>query len=269
MDSGNSTAKDEVTAVPEVHKSMTEKWNELSPTAHTAVYASAAGVGTVLVALMGFYCIKQRRRGAREARIAEAKWNEEQRELAAFKAAGVDPDSFAGATGADYDAKEMARETITSVPNTPGSPKEKWQAAAAVGAGAAAAPLLRNDPQSPRAAGSGPQRSLYDPSPAIPPVGYGQPNSARSPSAPLISPMGSAGPAIAPGLNHQQFAQQPSRSFTTPNVQMRTGSPGPQQSFGAPPTSSQPQRSFTTGGYSTPSYGQSQNDQYWGNSNHM
>jgi hypothetical protein len=223
---------------------------------------------------MGFYCIKQRRRGAREARIAEAKWNEEQRELAAFKAAGVDPDSFSGATGADYDPKEMARETVTSVPNTPGSPNEKWQGAAAVGVGAgvaAAAPLLRNDTQSPRAASPGPQRSLYATSPSVPPVGYSQPNNARSPAAPLISPMRSASPAIPPPSSLQQFAQQPSRSFTAPGAQMRVDSPGPQQSFGGPPNpmmSSQPQRSFTTGGYSAPGYGQSQNDQYWGNNNH-
>jgi hypothetical protein len=261
--------------VPEVHKSITDKWNELSPTAHIAIYASAAGVGTVLVALMAFYCIKQRRRGAREARIAEAKWNDEQRELAAFKAAGVDPDSFSGATGAAYDAKEMARETVTSVPNTPGSPNEKWQAVGA-GAGAAAgvaaaAPLLRNDTQSPRVASPGPQRSLYNASPAAAPAGYSQPNNARSPSAPLIGPLRSASSAMPPPQTQQPFAQQPSRSFTAPGAQMRMGSPGPQQGFGGPTNpmmSPPPQRSFTTGGYSAPGHGPNQNDQYWGNNNY-
>jgi hypothetical protein len=235
---------------------------------------------------MAFYCIKQRRRGAREARIAEAKYNDEQRELAAFKAAGINPDSLQS-TGTEYNAKEMAREGITSkdsysVPNTPGSPEnEKWGTAAAVGAGAgmgaaaaagarnnASVPLLREGSQSPRITSPPPQtspynRDMYNSSPAAHANAFSPPNSARSPG-PLINPMQSP--------QHQQ----PHRSFTAPGAQMRVGSPGPQQSFGAPlprnpnpMMAPQPQRSFTTGGYAAPGYGQNDGpDQYWGNNNY-
>lgn len=253
--------KEEVTAPPVVHKSLAEKWNELPQTAHTAVYASSAGVGAILFAFMAFYCIKQRRRGAREARIAEAKWNDEQRELAAYKAAGINPDSLA-VTGSEYNAKEMARVGISEKDNysVPSSPV---QGAAVVGG--VAAPLLS---QSPRITSPGPQdtsynRNMYNSSPASHASAFNAPN--NSAAAPLMNRVGSPNPSMHPS---QQFAsQQPSRSFTAPGGQMRAGSPGTQQGFGAPlprnpnpMMAPQPQRSFTTtGGYSAPS------DQYWGN----
>jgi hypothetical protein len=298
-----------ITAPPP--ETTSDKWNNLSQTAKTAIYASGAGVGAILVALMAFYCIRQRRRGAKQARIAEAKAEEERRELAAFKAAGVNPDSFSGATGAEYNAKEMAREGITSkdsysVPVSPSSPdhmNEKWQTATAVGAsagfGAAAAgaarsnmPLLHEGAQSPRITSPPPQnsgydRSIYNSSPAGARSLHG---GAASP-APLISPMRSASPAMPPQQHGQQFQQQqfqqhPSRSFSSPNAQMRVGSPGPQQAYGMQPSQNpnpmmapQPHRSFTTGGYPPQTgggygagggvgYGNGQSNQYWGNNNY-
>jgi len=280
---------------------MADKWNNLSQTSKTAIYASSAGAGGLLVALMAFYCIRQRRRGAKEAKIANAKFQQEQRELAAFKAAGVDPDSFASETGAEYNAKEMAREGLTSnnsysVPS-PSSPvtNEKWQGATTFGAAGAAAaaagnprsamPLLHNGAQSPRIGSPGPQnpaynRSIYNASPA---------NAADPAAAPLMSPMQRSGsPAGVPPQQFQQ--QQPNRSFSTPQTQMRVGSPGPQQGYGARPLQNpnpmmaqqqqqQPQRSFTTGGYPPQAgggygasggtgYGNGQDERYWGNNNY-
>lgn len=256
---------------------------------------------------MAFYCVRQRRRGAREARIAEAKYQEEQRELAAFKASGIDPDSFASDTGADYDAKEMAREGLTSnnsysvpSPSAQGLTNQKWQGATTFGAASAAAiaadgarspmPLLHDDAQSPLLPSPAPrspgyERSLSSASPAN---ARGLQGGAGSP-APLVGAMRSASPAaVAPQQRPQPFQQQPSRSFSSPNAQMRLGSPGPQQSYGMQPLQSrsnpmmapQPQRSFTTGGYPPQTggghggasggagYGNGQGDQYWGHSNY-
>jgi len=297
MSSGNSTVHDEITAPPP--ETVADKWNKLPQTSKTAVYASAAGAGGLLVLLMAFYCIRQRRRGAKEAKIADAKYQQEQRELAAFKAAGVDPDSFASETGAEYNAKEMAREGLTSnnsysvpSPSTQSPTNEKWQGAATFGAASAATiaaaggarspmPLLQDGAQSPRVSSPAPQnpgynRSLYNASPAN---ARNLSGGASSP-APLISPMRSGSPAAPPQQRPQQFAAQPNRSFSSPNAQMRVGSPGPQQGYGMPALQSpnpmmaqQPHRSFTTGGgYGAggggAGYGNGQSDQYWGGNNY-
>ncbi len=76
------------------HPSISDKWNALPSGAKLAVYASAGGVGGLLLILAIVYCIRQRRRGAREAKFAELKADEERRELDAFKKAGINPDSF-------------------------------------------------------------------------------------------------------------------------------------------------------------------------------
>jgi hypothetical protein len=277
-------------------------------TSKTAIYASGAGAGGLLIFLMAFYCIRQRRRGAKEAKIADAKYQQEQRELAAFRAAGVDPDSFASETGAEYNAKEMAREGLTSnnsysvpSPSTQSPLNEKWQGASTFGAASAATiaaggarspmPLLHDGAQSPRIASPGPQilgydRSLYNGTPIDPRSLHG---GAGSP-APLISPMRTGSPAGLPQQRSQQFAPQPNRSFSSPNAQMRVGSPGPQQAYGMQPQPNanpmmvmaqqqQPHRSFTTGGYPPqaggsygagggPAYGNGRSDQYWGNNNY-
>jgi hypothetical protein len=293
--SGNSTVHDQITAPPP--ETISDKWNKLPQTSKTAVYASAAGAGGLLVILMAFYCIRQRRRGAKEARIADAKYQQEQQELAALKAAGVDPDSFASETGAEYNAKDMAREGLTTnnsysvpSPSSQSPTNEKWQGAATFGAASAAAvaaggarspmPLLQDGAQSPRITSPAPQNSGYDRSlyNASPVNARGLHDGASSP-APLISPMRSGSPAVPPQQRPQQFQQQPNRSFSSPNAQMRVGSPGPQQGYGMQPLQNpnpmmaqQPHRSFTTGGGYGASggagYGNGQNDQYWGNNNY-
>ncbi|KAK3331454.1 glycoside hydrolase family 16 protein [Apodospora peruviana] len=298
---GNSTVKEVVNAVPE--KSVSEKFNELPSTSKIAIYASAAGVGGVLIIFALFYCIRQRRRGSREAKIAEAKFQAERLELDRFKKAGIDPDSFADAA-TEYNAKEMRNEGFAdkdsySVPNsasaTPtaltGGGKEKWETAAAIGAGAGAGaaaagamrspvPLLRDGAQSPRSpdhsagfAAPYSDRAANTRSPA--PSMHQQ--SMRSP--PPMMDMRSPSPAGVPPQQHGSYfppQQHPTRSFTNPNPQMRMGSPGPmqhpqaQQPAGFGMALPQPQRSFTTTGYPNPQqgggYGQQQQQQqggYW------
>ena len=212
---------------------------------------------------------------------------EERLELERYKMAGINPDSFAEA-GVEYNAKEMAREGVSSkdaysVPASP-SINEKWESAAAlgagavgVGAGAAAAngmrspmPLLRDGAQSPRIASPGPNNTRGPYAGA----GYSPVNNPhgdmRSPGT--MSPMRTASPGMPPSGPLPNPAQ---RSFSSPNAQMRVGSPGPQQGgyggvgrvnspgpMGAPA----PQRSYTNprpppmGGYGGQSGG---NGDYW------
>ncbi|KAK1758011.1 concanavalin A-like lectin/glucanase [Echria macrotheca] len=276
---GNSTAKDAITAPPEVPEpSVSEKFNALPPTAKTAIYASAAGVGAVILAFALFYCIRQRRRGAREAKIAEAKAEQERLELERFKKAGVDPDSFVD-SATEYNAKDMRQGGMSdansySVPVSPNDGmNEKWEKAAAIGAGGAAGaaaagamrspmPLLRDGAQSPRVT-----------SPSTPASGFNTPYTDRSTNArspgPTIPNIGAVPPPMGAAANPAM------RSFSTPNPNMRA-SPGPQQpGFGGARTNSpapmvpmatpQPQRSFTSGGYGQSihqSYGQSPNQGY-------
>lgn len=262
-----------ITAPPE--KSISDKWNDLPNAAKIGIYAGAAGfVGLLAIAAM-IYCIRQRRRGAREARAAEARAEAERLELERFKKAGVDPDSFV-TSASEYNAKEMRRDGMTdqdsySVPNSPSlqavsaaSPLEnnKWDANAAaalgvgVGAGAAAGagaasamrspvPLLSDGAQSPRVGSPG----FYS----------DRQGNSRSPAPSTRQHTQSPGPGMRSPTQGFSQLPQPHRSYTSPNAQMRMGSPGPQQGFGdamqrsgspAQLAHPQPQRSFTTdGGY--------------------
>ncbi|KAK3290261.1 concanavalin A-like lectin/glucanase domain-containing protein [Chaetomium fimeti] len=256
---GNSTVKEVMNAPPE--KSLSEKWNDLPNGSKIAIYASVAGFFGLLLCTGLFYCIRQRRRGAREAKAAEARAEAERLELERFRKAGVDPDSFASQAH-EYNAKEMRRDGFTdedgySVPGTPNlhattpaSPLDhRWDSAAASalgvtaagGAAAAGAAAGNNGPHSPI-----PRLGDRAQSPRIASPGPGSPGSLRSPT-------------------------QPNRSYTSP----RMGSPGPgyQQL-------EQPQRSFTTDGgyggdgaayeqdpYGNGGQGARGNDAYWGSGN--
>lgn len=287
--SGNSTVKEALNAPPE--KTLAQKWDELPSGAKIAVYASAAGVGAALLAGAILYCIRQRRRGAREARAAEARAEAERLELERFKKAGVDPDSFVD-NATEYNAKDMRDNGLGdnnsySVPASPvvaASPLgEKWDSssaamgamAGAAGAGAGAMrspmPLLRDGAQSPRVASPAPSPGMYSDRAAN--------NRSPAPSRHMQSP--------APSMTSptQRYAQQPPhRSFTSPDPQMRRDSPAPsQREFGGMHRSAspaqlahpQPQRSFTTGGYGggegpgygghDTGYGSGGNQGYWGN----
>ncbi|KAM7187160.1 concanavalin A-like lectin/glucanase domain containing protein [Naviculisporaceae sp. PSN 640] len=262
---GESKVYEVVNAPPE--KSMAEKWEELPSTAKTAIYAGGAGLGAIIIVLAVFYCIRQRRRGVREAKIAEAKMQEERLELERFKQAGIDPDSFI-ANGHEYNAKEMREEGLTdkdsySVPNTAAatpttaSANEKWQtaavgvgAAAGAGAGAAVAanggmrspmPFLRDGAQSPRSPQSPGFNAPYSDRPAPGAGGYNASFTDR--------PANSNSPA--PTMNNYGGARSPPPmgDFRSQSPAMGPGGPAmmgnspQQQNF--PP---QPGRSFTSPG---------------------
>jgi hypothetical protein len=297
---GNSTVKEVIEAPPKVPEpSISEKFEALPSTSKTAIYAGSAAAGGLLLAALLFYCIRQRRRGSREAKLAEAKAEEERKELAGFRKAGVNPDAFTD-QATEYNAKEMrfngiADQNSYSVPASPAENNEKWQMAAAIGggavAGAAAAsamrspmPLLRDGAQSPRVGTPvTPGNPFNDPpysdrpstshsSASIPSINH---------AAPMPSPM---------GVGASRQYQPGPRSFSSPNAQMRA-SPGRQQpQFGGPqrtnspsPIQNMPPRSHTAspgygpnygnhdgrGGYSQPgNYGNQGNQGgqgYWGN----
>ncbi|KAL2183679.1 concanavalin A-like lectin/glucanase [Thermothelomyces heterothallicus CBS 203.75] len=244
---GNSTVKEILEKPPE--KSLSEKWADLPEGSKIAIYACASGFVGLLFFAGLFYCIRQRRRGAREAKAAEARAEAERLELERYRKAGIDPDSFSSDSQAhEYNAKEMRRDGFVdddsysvhdspaANPMTPASPLDhRYDSAAAAALGATAAA-----PSSPT----------------------------RSPVVPLLSDHAQSPPG--PGS-----VRSPSRSQTSPRI----GSPGPQQM--AHP---QPQRSFTTDAYRDPGhdgqggggynggngegYGQQQggrgNDGYWG-----
>ena len=234
---------------------LADKWNSLSSNAKLAIYASAGGVGAIALIAAMYYCIRQRRRGAQEAKFAELKAEEERKEMAAFQRAGINPDSFRE-EATEYDAHEMVREGVVSgnsysIPNSPtGYP---GAGAGAMGPGAhsnnmsgarSPMPLLQHGPGTPRNGSPGPvenpfvDRDSHNASPV----------SMRSQGPQRPDLMRTASPAVNPQA----------RSFSSPNAQMRLGSPGPArggygdvQRMGSPGpmAAPQPQRSFTSGGY--------------------
>ena len=187
------------------------------------------------VAWLAFYCVSQRRRGIREARAAEAAAEGERQELAAYKAAGFDPDKLSEQT--EYNPAAMRQEgTVYATGyNVPGDTSEmaaeKWGGAAAAGAagaaGAAATPLLRNEDRSPP---NSPER-------------YGSPPSGRSITGNISSPP----PSAMRSPSQQQFGaiQSPNRSASIPNSQMRVGSPSVQENFGGPLRTQSPAQTFS------------------------
>lgn len=264
---GNSTSNEAIHAPPEL--STTEKFNNLPQPARIAIYASAAGLGVALFAFGLIYCIRQRRRGAREAKLADERNARERMELDQLRAKGLDPDSFADpGAGAEYNANEMRNEGRDgkggySVPSSPAN--EKAWGAAALGAGAAGGvasgmrspmPLLHSGAQSPRVASPGP--------PSAGPYGGGMHGNgmdrmlspAPGQTAPLISPMRTPSPGGPPSFPPP--ASPGARSFSSPNPapgrmaspgpgyggdMQRMHSPGPMGGpMGGPPA---PQRSFT------------------------
>ncbi|KAL0937105.1 glycosyl hydrolase family 16 [Colletotrichum truncatum] len=166
---GNSTVKEALLEEPS--KSMKEKFETLSPTAKTAVAASSVGVGCALIAFGLWYFFRQRRRGAAEAALAARRAEEERLEMERFQKSGIDPDSFNGATGTEYNAKDfskngMVQENSYSVPAT--QDRAVWDTAPAITAGAAGGmPSYTNAPN-----GQTPTLPpLRTQSPSVPPSG--------------------------------------------------------------------------------------------------
>ncbi|KAK0654990.1 concanavalin A-like lectin/glucanase domain-containing protein [Cercophora newfieldiana] len=283
--SGNSTVKEVITAPPkQPEPTVAEKFEALPQSSKTAIYAGSAAGGGLLLAALLFYCIRQRRRGSKEAKLAEAKAEEERRELEGFRKAGINPDAFTD-QATEYNAKEMRRDGLSdqnsySVPTSPADANnEKWQRAAAIGGGAAAGaaaagamrspmPLLRDGAQSPRVG-----TPVTPGNPFNDPPYSDRPSTSHSaasiPSinhaAPMPSPMGA-------GVGPSRQYQPGPRSFSSPHAQMRT-SPGPQQpQFGGPqrsnspsPMQQMPPRSHTA----SPGYGPNYGHQGYGNQSHQ
>ncbi|KAL4879654.1 concanavalin A-like lectin/glucanase domain-containing protein [Aspergillus karnatakaensis] len=80
---GNSTAAEEISKPPP--KSLSEKWNDLPGGAKAGVYAGAAGVGAILLALFIFFYIRQRKKGRLEHALDDAKWATERNEMNNFQ----------------------------------------------------------------------------------------------------------------------------------------------------------------------------------------
>lgn len=203
FNSGNSTALKVLTQAPE--KSLQEKWNDLPQAAKIAVYAGGAGAGAVMIAGLIFYCIKQRRRGAQEARLAEERNNADRVELAGMKAS---PDAFSE-HGHEYTGTGKSYTALS------GDDEKAWEANTAYAGAAGVRPALHS-----------PTQSYHDRSPQSPhQTTFGTPPSpmARAHSPMIQSPnrMASPGPAQAYGAHRMQQASPDQFAMN------RMQSPGP------------------------------------------
>ncbi|KAM0326365.1 hypothetical protein ACHAQA_006967 [Verticillium albo-atrum] len=257
---GNSTVKETILAPPD--KSVSEKFNDLPQSAKLAVYAGSGGLAAILVIGLIFYIFRQRRRGARESAEAARRVEEERVEMDGFKKSGINPDGFAGPTGADYNSRAIGKEgsfreesydmpvTASSPLHGSGMPEKGWNStaysgAAGVGAGAGAAagaaaamrsptaPLLGHDGQtSPRMRSPAPYSDVASPR-------------GQQFQSPLRTP--------SPGMPPQgPLPMSPNRSVSTPQQfgNQRMGSPAPPQ----------PSRSFSNN-----QYGDGTDQSFWNN----
>lgn len=244
--SSNSTAADKVSNGETTEDSddgdstsISNKFNSLSSGSKIAIVACSAAAAIGLAGYALFYCWRQRSRGAQEAKLAAQKQEAERVELEGYKAAGINPDGFSEATP-EYDAKTGMATRDVQVADYGMGQNEKYAAAGAMGAmgGAAASrPLLAH-------AGSG--------SPPGTPSEYHSQNPYSDGFSPIDqnfghlnhqSPMGMPPSGPLPGVPGQA-----SRSFSSPNANMRSDSFGPDQ----------PSRSFTN-----PNGYQGQGDSHW------
>lgn len=66
-------------------KGISGRWNALPKAAQIAIVAGAIGLGVVLLALLTFCCIKQRRAGRREKALADAEFDKGAAELMEYR----------------------------------------------------------------------------------------------------------------------------------------------------------------------------------------
>jgi hypothetical protein len=249
--SGNSTARESIFKPPK--ESVAEKWEKLPETSKTAVFASAGGVGALIVGALAFYCFKQRRRGAREAKLVEEAAEKERQETARFQRTGVNPDSFAD-TANDYRVAEVTDDgkvrdlppvnvfasPFDSRPNTAEQGEKPWPMSPAtpnVSAMRSPVPLLQDGSQSPRLGSPGPSRP-YTPTQS---PSYGQMSKSpahampptRSPPRGPGMPPAKGGMGMGPGMG-PRYPPTPNRSASSPNAHMRPG-PGMQGPAYGPP----------------------------------
>lgn len=251
LGSGNSTAYDAIHNPPEPEKSINEKFNDLPQAGKIAIYAGGSAVAGLIIGAVIFYCIKQRRRGASEARTALQRSEAERMELNRFDKAGVNPDGFTEQATEynphDMKAGGMAGTNYYNVPNDStssfGTNEKGWEGAAAGAGAAGGVAALRNQTQSPRMSPA--PGSFYDARSTQSPVQSGfasppPPGPMRSPSpgmirsqSPMIRSPGSPGPQQAYGSHRMQQDGEPlspvGRSFSdNPGYGVnRMQSPGP------------------------------------------
>ncbi|KAI6781870.1 glycosidase-like protein [Emericellopsis cladophorae] len=242
---GNSTAYEALNQEPS--KSISEKFNALPQAAKIGVYAGGAAVGALAIGALIFFCIKQRRRGAHEARSA-LQASETDRSINRYSKMGLQGDDFSE-RATEYDAHEMkstgqAGANYYSVPaneSTTSLDKAGWAGAAVVGAGAGAA--LRSPTQSSFQGARNAQGGFASPPPPVGTVRSSSPGMMRSP--------GSPGPQQAYGASRMQHDSP----FSDANAYGRVQSPGPspmspsQRSFSGHSGFSQPKGSPGPGGY--------------------
>lgn len=219
FNSGNSTAYNAIHNPPKPEKSVNEKFNDLPQAGKIAIYAGGAAVAGLFVGAVIFYCIKQRRRGASEARMALQSSETERMEMNRYSRAGLNPDGFTE-QATEYNPHDMKAggnvgSNYYNVPNDSsssfgGNEKSGWDGAAAGVGAAGGIAALRNQPQSPRMSPA--PGSFYDARSTQSPVqsGFASP----PPPGPMRTP--------SPGMSRAQ-----SPMIRSP------GSPGPQQAYGA------------------------------------
>ncbi|KKF97121.1 putative glycosidase crf1 [Ceratocystis platani] len=119
---GTSSVATELNKAPE--KSLSEKFNDLSPGAKAGIFGGASFIGVAVVAAGLLYFFRQRRRGAAEAAAAEKAAEESRRENDSMAARGINPDSFNGSTGAELNqlTQQDSNYATNSMPNTPVNP---------------------------------------------------------------------------------------------------------------------------------------------------
>ncbi|UNI18412.1 hypothetical protein JDV02_004683 [Purpureocillium takamizusanense] len=212
---GNSTALEALNKEPD--KSISEKWAALPSSTKIGIYAGAGGFVALAGGALLFYFLRQRRRGAREARLAEERAAAERHEMEHFQKKGINPDGFSE-YGHEYDAREVRKggygdadsyhvpETTAASPLGEGA----WGAAAAAG-GMHHAQNHRMASPAPSARGPGSPRG-FD---------FGVPPSpGPSPSGPLPSPnrnqmRSESGPGAYGNMARMQSpGPPPARSFT-------------------------------------------------------
>ena len=90
--SGKSTAATEIEEDDKPSESLGEKWSKLSPTTRIIILVCIGLVVAVLLGLGTFYCWRQRREGAAQARAEAKAYEEERLELERFRQAIANAD---------------------------------------------------------------------------------------------------------------------------------------------------------------------------------
>jgi hypothetical protein len=161
---------------PEPEKSMGDRWNELSDGAKYGIYGGAAAAGILIFGTLMWYCIRQRRAGAAEAKRAAVRDEADRAELSMLKSKGIDPDSFT-AHGQEYKGAQTgvsvnSGNAYNAVPSSPHSPQgpdhqsfsalDGMAAAGAVGAVAGARGMADSRPGSSASRGPANPFASYD-----------------------------------------------------------------------------------------------------------